>query len=166
MDDRSYSPGYQQPERDKGNGKLKPGVGKQARHEHDEARWTYTYEPIPLTQEDRKWVDKCYYLPIHRDEIHRNTNLIQIPGTAINRILIEKNRSASCIRRSRLLSPRIPLLSLIPGILLPVGVGVQHIGWNREDAPKLLTLSSRVNHVFEAPIIFEFAKPDQVIASP
>ncbi len=60
--------------------KLKPGVGKQARHEHDEARWTYTYEPIPLTQEDRKWVDKCYYLPIHRDEIHRNTNLIQNPG--------------------------------------------------------------------------------------
>lgn len=59
---------------------LKSGVGKQTMYEHDETRWNYSYEVTPLTQEGRKWVDKSYYLPIHRDEMNRNLNLIQNPG--------------------------------------------------------------------------------------
>lgn len=59
---------------------LKPGVGAQKIYEHDESRWNYTYTVIPLTQEGRAWVDKCYYLPIHRDEMNRNSLLIQNPG--------------------------------------------------------------------------------------
>lgn len=59
---------------------LKEGVPKQDRYEYDETRWDYLYEVIPVTQEGRQWIDKCYYLPIHRDEINRNSNLIQNPG--------------------------------------------------------------------------------------
>lgn len=62
------------------NARLKPGVGKQTRYEYDKSRWDYTYNVVPLTQESRKWVDKCYYLPIHRDEMNRNIELIQNPG--------------------------------------------------------------------------------------
>jgi hypothetical protein len=60
--------------------KLKPGVGKQERYEHDESRWDYTYTVIPVIEEGRTWVDKCYFLPIHRDEMNRNLNLKQNPG--------------------------------------------------------------------------------------
>lgn len=60
--------------------KLKPGVESQTLYKHDESKWDYSYEVIPLTQEGRKWVDKSYFLPIHRDEINRNKNLIQNPG--------------------------------------------------------------------------------------
>lgn len=59
---------------------LKPGITAQSRYTCDETRWNYTYNVISLTQENRKWVDKCYYLPIHRDEMNRNKNLIQNPG--------------------------------------------------------------------------------------
>jgi len=59
---------------------LKPGVGKQDKYTYDESRWNYTYTVIPLTQEGRVFVDKCYYLPILRDEMNRNTSLIQNPG--------------------------------------------------------------------------------------
>lgn len=59
---------------------LKPGVAAQSRYTYDETRWNYTYNVIPLTQENRRWVDKSYYLPIHRDEMNRNKNLIQNPG--------------------------------------------------------------------------------------
>ncbi|MDR0537908.1 MAG: RagB/SusD family nutrient uptake outer membrane protein [Tannerellaceae bacterium] len=59
---------------------LKPGVGKQARYEHDETRWDYTYTVTPVTEEKRTWNDKCYYLPIHRDELNRDLTLIQNPG--------------------------------------------------------------------------------------
>ncbi|MDR2120639.1 MAG: RagB/SusD family nutrient uptake outer membrane protein [Tannerella sp.] len=55
--------------------KLKPGTGKQARYEHDESRWDYTYTVVPVKQEGRQWVDKCYFLPIHRDETNRNLTL-------------------------------------------------------------------------------------------
>jgi hypothetical protein len=63
---------------------LKPGVGAQARYEHDETRWNYTYTVIPLTNEGRIFLDKCYYLPILRDELNRNTALIQNPGYSSN----------------------------------------------------------------------------------
>lgn len=59
---------------------LKPGVGAQSRYEHDEARWNYNYEVFPVTVESRVFVDKCYLLPFHRDELNRNDKLIQNPG--------------------------------------------------------------------------------------
>lgn len=59
---------------------LKDGIPAQERYEHDPARWDYQYTVIPLGNEGRQWVDKCYYLPIHRDEMNRNKNLIQNPG--------------------------------------------------------------------------------------
>ena len=31
-------------------------------------------------KENRAWLDKMYFLPIHRDEINRNKNLVQNPG--------------------------------------------------------------------------------------
>jgi hypothetical protein len=31
-------------------------------------------------KENRRWDDKMYFLPIHRDEINRNRNLVQNPG--------------------------------------------------------------------------------------
>lgn len=61
-------------------GRLKAGVPKQEKPTYDEDRWSYTYTVVPLLQENRKWVDKCYYLPIHRNEMQRNKNLIQNPG--------------------------------------------------------------------------------------
>jgi len=59
---------------------LKPGVGKQALYEHDETRWNYAYNVIPLTNEGRVFLDKGYYLPFSRDEMNRNLSLIQNPG--------------------------------------------------------------------------------------
>jgi len=59
---------------------LKPGVGKQDKYTYDETRWNYVYNVIPLTEEGRVWVDKVYYLPILRDEMNRNDQLIQNPG--------------------------------------------------------------------------------------
>ena len=61
-------------------GRLKAGIPKQEKPTYDEDRWSYTYTVVPLLQENRKWVDKCYYLPIHRNEMQRNKNLIQNPG--------------------------------------------------------------------------------------
>jgi hypothetical protein len=31
-------------------------------------------------KENRAWADKMYFLPIHRDEMNRNKNLVQNPG--------------------------------------------------------------------------------------
>ncbi|WP_080903016.1 RagB/SusD family nutrient uptake outer membrane protein [Parabacteroides sp. Marseille-P3160] len=60
---------------------LKPGVGKQERYVYDESKWDYTYTVISLSgQEARTWLDKNYFLPIHRDEMNRNDKLIQNPG--------------------------------------------------------------------------------------
>jgi hypothetical protein len=59
---------------------LKPGIGKQSIYGYDETRWNYTYNVIPLANEKRVFLDKCYYLPIMRDEMNRNTTLIQNPG--------------------------------------------------------------------------------------
>lgn len=59
---------------------LKSGVPDQDRYSHDETKWNYTYTPVQLNQEKRQWVNKCYYLPIHRDEMNRNLKLIQNPG--------------------------------------------------------------------------------------
>lgn len=38
----------------------------------------YTYTIISF--EEREWLDKMYFFPIHRDEINRNPLLVQNPG--------------------------------------------------------------------------------------
>jgi hypothetical protein len=64
------------------NAALKPGVtlGAGERYTHDETRWNYTYTVEELSVEPRNFPDKCYFMPIHRDEMNRNLTLIQNPG--------------------------------------------------------------------------------------
>ncbi len=42
--------------------------------------YTYTVSQIDPGKENRNWDDKIYFLPIHRDEMNRNSKLIQNPG--------------------------------------------------------------------------------------
>ncbi len=42
--------------------------------------YTYTVLPVDPGTENRNWLDKMYFLPIHRDEINRNEKLKQNPG--------------------------------------------------------------------------------------
>jgi len=60
---------------------LKPGAGRQDVYKYDENLYDYHYSRTDLSaQEARQWKDKCYFLPIHRDEINRNNLLVQNPG--------------------------------------------------------------------------------------
>lgn len=51
-------------------------------YQHDKSKYDYTYTPLNIDPgiENREWLDKMYYLPIHRDEINRNELLVQNPG--------------------------------------------------------------------------------------
>lgn len=61
--------------------RLKPGATPHEPYRHDRTRYDYTYTVVDNTQnETRKWVDKMYYRPISRDEMNRNTKLVQNPG--------------------------------------------------------------------------------------
>jgi starch-binding outer membrane protein, SusD/RagB family len=58
-------------------------AGKDVRiYKYDPDNYTYKYEPLDIDPgiENRTWLDKMYYLPIHRDEINRNNKLLQNPG--------------------------------------------------------------------------------------
>ena len=47
----------------------------------DEAKWDYSYYVTDLSyRESRKWDNKMYFAPISRDEIKRNTAMVQNPG--------------------------------------------------------------------------------------
>ncbi len=48
----------------------------------DPNAFSYTYKVFEIDpgKENRAWLDKMYYLPIHRDEMNRNNKLIQNPG--------------------------------------------------------------------------------------
>lgn len=62
-------------------GTLKPG--KQVTlYRHDTENYDYAYTPLDLDPgiENRQWLDKMYYLPISREEINRNEQLVQNPG--------------------------------------------------------------------------------------
>lgn len=62
-------------------GTLKPN--KQVRiYKYDPDSYDYVYKPLDIDPgiENRQWLDKMYYLPIHRDEINRNNKLVQNPG--------------------------------------------------------------------------------------
>ena len=61
--------------------KLKSGATAPKTYRFDKAIYTYTYTVEDNTSnETRKWNDKMYYRVLTRDEISRNSKLIQNPG--------------------------------------------------------------------------------------
>lgn len=61
--------------------KLKPGKSPNVPYRHDKSTYDYTYEVQNETSiENRSWVNKMYYRPISRDEMNKNTLLVQNPG--------------------------------------------------------------------------------------
>lgn len=62
-------------------GTLKPGRSVSI-YRYSPENFTYEYDPLELDpgKENRAWNDKMYYLPIHRDEMNRNNQLVQNPG--------------------------------------------------------------------------------------
>jgi hypothetical protein len=62
-------------------GKFKSGQQLAAPYKHDETIYDYTYTPYQdVAHENRTWLDKMYFRPISRDEINKNTKLVQNPG--------------------------------------------------------------------------------------
>ena len=62
-------------------GTLKPGKSVTL-YKYDTENYDYTYTVFDVDPgvENRSWLDKMYFLPIHRDEINRNEKLKQNPG--------------------------------------------------------------------------------------
>ncbi|MCF3110711.1 RagB/SusD family nutrient uptake outer membrane protein [Niabella sp. CC-SYL272] len=62
-------------------GTFQPGKQLTDTYRHDETIYNYTYTPVVNeAHENRKWVNKMYYAPINRDEMNKNTALVQNPG--------------------------------------------------------------------------------------
>ena len=62
-------------------GTLKPGKSLSIyRYDPEIYDYNYVVQPIDPGKENRLWLDKMYFFPIHRDEINRNSSLIQNPG--------------------------------------------------------------------------------------
>lgn len=62
-------------------GKLKSGATAPVPYHHDETKYTYTYVTyFDNSLENRTWDDKMYYRPISRDEVNKNSKLVQNPG--------------------------------------------------------------------------------------
>ncbi len=60
-------------------GILKPGQTSMKPYIHNEDKYDYYYYVNDLSsRENRKWLDKMYFAPIHQDEIRRNPNLFKI----------------------------------------------------------------------------------------
>lgn len=62
-------------------GTLKPGKTLST-YRYDPEFYNYVYKVIDMDpgKENRAWLDKMYYIPIHRDEMNRNDLLVQNPG--------------------------------------------------------------------------------------
>ncbi|MHA8053391.1 RagB/SusD family nutrient uptake outer membrane protein [Aquirufa sp. Wall-65K1] len=62
-------------------GTLKPGKTVTL-YRNDPTSYDYQYKVVEMDpgKENRAWLDKMYFLPIHRDEMNRNKNLVQNPG--------------------------------------------------------------------------------------
>ncbi|GAA4407588.1 RagB/SusD family nutrient uptake outer membrane protein [Nibrella viscosa] len=62
-------------------GTLKPGKTLSV-YRYDPTSYDYSYRVVEIDpgKENRLWLDKMYYLPIHRDEMNRNNKLVQNPG--------------------------------------------------------------------------------------
>ena len=62
-------------------GILKTGQTQMKPYIHNEDKYDYYYYVNDLaSRENRTWMDKMYFAPIHQDEIRRNPNLVQNPG--------------------------------------------------------------------------------------
>ncbi|MGM9506642.1 RagB/SusD family nutrient uptake outer membrane protein [Larkinella sp. GY13] len=62
-------------------GKLKPGKTVTTyKYSKDNYTYSYSVQDLGTGKENRKWQDKIYFLPISRDEINRNKQLVQNPG--------------------------------------------------------------------------------------
>ncbi|OAV70630.1 SusD family protein [Bacteroidales bacterium Barb6] len=61
-------------------GRLKAGQTQNRPYVHNEDKYTYYYYVTSLGNESRKWDNKMYFAPISRDEMRRNTKLVQNPG--------------------------------------------------------------------------------------
>lgn len=60
---------------------LKPGKTALVPYRHDNTVYTYTYASVDNTEnETRIWTDKMYYRAISRDEVKRNSKLVNNPG--------------------------------------------------------------------------------------
>lgn len=63
------------------SGKLKPGKTVTTyKYSKENYNYTYSVQDLGTGKENRKWNDKIYFLPISRDEINRNKQLVQNPG--------------------------------------------------------------------------------------
>ncbi|MHA8065922.1 RagB/SusD family nutrient uptake outer membrane protein [Aquirufa sp. ROCK2-A2] len=62
-------------------GSLKSGKSVSL-YKYDPTSYDYSYKVVDMDpgKENRSWADKMYFLPIHRDEMNRNKNLVQNPG--------------------------------------------------------------------------------------
>lgn len=62
-------------------GTFKPGQSLSV-YRYDPDIYNYSYEVFDIDpgKENRLWLDKMYWMPIHFDEMQRNDNLIQNPG--------------------------------------------------------------------------------------
>ncbi|MBA4849654.1 RagB/SusD family nutrient uptake outer membrane protein [Emticicia sp. BO119] len=62
-------------------GTLKPGKTVSL-YKYDPNSYNYEYKVTDMDpgKENRTWLDKMYFLPIHRDEMNRNNKLVQNPG--------------------------------------------------------------------------------------
>jgi hypothetical protein len=51
-------------------------------YKYDPTSYDYQYKVVQMDpgKENRAWADKMFFLPIHRDEMNRNKNLVQNPG--------------------------------------------------------------------------------------
>ena len=62
-------------------GTLKPGKSVSVyRYSTDNYNYTYTVQDLDPGVENRTWNDKLYFPPISRDEINKNSKLVQNPG--------------------------------------------------------------------------------------
>ena len=62
-------------------GRLKAGSSVSVyRYDPENYTYTYTVGTVDPGIENRQWLDKMYFIPIHRDEMNRNDKLVQNPG--------------------------------------------------------------------------------------
>lgn len=62
-------------------GRLKAGSSISVyRYDPENYDYQYTVGTIDPGIENRQWLDKMYFIPIHRDEVNRNGQLVQNPG--------------------------------------------------------------------------------------
>jgi len=62
-------------------GTQKPGTTVAAEdYRKDNSLFDYSYRPIDIVFENRRWQDHVYFMPISQDEIDKAPNLVQNPG--------------------------------------------------------------------------------------